>query len=141
LTDAEDSWCWRPDEGKTFTVKSAYEIVSDMLLPKGNLSTAQELSFKVLWKCLASSKVSGFACLVLLDRVPTRVNLIRRRVINDDGNQCCVFCCNSAETVTHLFLYCNCILQVWERVFAWLGLNFMLPHSITSILNFMATST
>jgi hypothetical protein len=84
LTDAEDSWCWRPDEGKTFTVKSAYEIVSDMLLPKGNLSTAQELSFKVLWKCLAPSKVSGFAWLVLLDRVPTVAYVCWC---------CCVFSC------------------------------------------------
>jgi hypothetical protein len=120
LTDAEDRWGWRPDEGKSFTVKSAYDIVSDMLLPKEYLSTAQDLSFKVLWKCMAPSKVTGFAWLVLLDRVPTRVNLIRRQVIIDDMNQCCVFCGNSAETVTHLFLYCNCILQVWERVFAWL---------------------
>jgi hypothetical protein len=112
-----------------------------MLLPKEFLSTAQDLSFKVLWKCMAPSKVTGFAWLVLLDRVPTRVNLIRRQVIIDDGNQSCVFCGNSAETVTHLFLYCNCILQVWERVLAWLGLRFMLPHSISSMLNFMATSS
>jgi hypothetical protein len=75
LTDAEDSWCWRP-EGKTFRVKYAYMIVSDMLLRKGNLSSAQELSFKIMWKCSTSSKVSGFAWLVLFDRVPTRVNLI-----------------------------------------------------------------
>jgi hypothetical protein len=141
LTDAEDRWGWRPDEGKSFTVKSAYDIVSDMLLPKEYLSTAQDLSFKVLWKCMAPSKVTGFAWLVLLDRVPTRVNLIRRQVIIDDMNQCCVFCGNSAETVTHLFLYCNCILQVWERVLAWLGLMFLLPHSISSLLNFMAMST
>jgi hypothetical protein len=138
-TEAEDCWKCRGGDDDLFSVKSAYVMVSDLLLPRGNVNCQEKLAFKVIWNCPAPSKVSGFAWLVLRDRVPTRENLIRCRVLPDDGQQCCVFCGDSAETVPHLVLYCNVILQVWDCIFNWLGLKLELPHSILSLLNFLAT--
>jgi hypothetical protein len=66
--------------------------------------------------------------------------LIRRRVIQDDVQQRYVFCGICDETVPHLILYCDRILQVWKQVLDWLGLCFLLPQSITSLLNFMAST-
>jgi hypothetical protein len=136
-----DSWGWRTEEGDAFTVKSAYSIVSNLLIPRTRIVDYQEIIFKAIWKCQVPSKVAGFVWLVLLNRVPTRDNLIRRRVIPEDGHRCCVFCGENVESVSHLFLYCGFVLQLWERVFAWLGFNFSLPHSISSLLNFAVATT
>jgi hypothetical protein len=113
LSKAEDRWGWRPEKGEAFTVKSTYGVVSGMLLPRGAVSIEQQLAFSMIWKCPAPSKVAGFAWLVIHDRVSTRENLIYRRVIQDNGEQGCVFCGERMETVNHLFLYCNFTLQVW----------------------------
>jgi hypothetical protein len=131
LTEAMDDWNSIGGEGDNFSVKSAYVMVSDMLIPMEFNSPIQELAFKINWKCIAPSMVTGFAWLVLRDRVPTRENLIRRRIVLDNDQNRCIFCGDHAETAQHLFLYCNAILN-------WLGLNLSLPHSIMSILIFMA---
>jgi hypothetical protein len=135
----EDRWNWLGGDGDTFTVSSAYATVVEMLLPRGVISFQQESAFKLIWKCSAPSKVSGFAWLVLRDRVPTKVNLIRRQVLPNDGSQRCVFCGTCEETVEHLFLYCSFSLQVWDRVLSWLDVSFMLPHSLASLLLFLAS--
>jgi hypothetical protein len=83
----------------------------------------------------------GFVWLLVHDRVPTRVNLFRRKIIVENEDKRCVFYGEEAETVSHLFLYCRIISQVWVRIFSWLGLEFSLPHSINSLLNFVAGST
>jgi hypothetical protein len=92
--------------------------------------------FKVIWKCLAPSKVSEFLWKLLLDRIPTKVNLRRRRVIPADGNQACVFCDNNSESSLHLLLYCDFAITVWRDVFDWLGLRLQFPHNFTSLFNF-----
>jgi hypothetical protein len=47
----------------------------------------------------------------------------------------CVFCGECIELVPHLFLYCRVTIQIWDRIFQWLGLPFMLPHNLTSLPN------
>jgi hypothetical protein len=63
-----------------------------------------------------------------------------RCVIAVDEEQGCVFCGDNSETLPHLFLYCRVIMQVWDRIFAWFGLQFMLPHNIPSLLIYVATT-
>jgi hypothetical protein len=141
LSTGEDEWGWRPELGGEFSVRSAYALVSGLLIDRVILSTDAQTVFNAIWKCYAPSKVLGFVWMLLHDRVPTRLNLFRRKVITEIGDTSCVFCGEETETVTHLFLYCKFISQVWERVFAWLGLDFSLPHSINSLLHFVMSTT
>jgi hypothetical protein len=141
LSLEEDGWGWRPEQGGDFTVKSTYDLVSNLITERNLIHQYQVLGFKAIWKCMAPSKVSGFVWMVLHDRVPTRENLFQRQVIEANGDRSCVFCGDRAETTPHLFIYCSVILQVWERVFNWLGLTFMLPHSILSLLNHVVASS
>ncbi|PNX79781.1 ribonuclease H, partial [Trifolium pratense] len=140
LSSVTDCWGWRPEKGEEFTVRSTYGLVLNLIIPRDAMPNEERLAFKAIWKGPTPSKVSGFAWMLLHDRVPTRVNLYKCRIIQEDGDQRCVFCGQCAETVTHLFLYCSGITQVWHRVCAWLGLHFLLPHSISSLLNFFATT-
>jgi hypothetical protein len=135
VSNAVDRWGWKPEKGEDFTVKSTYSLVSDLFIARGEISIGRQVVFKSIWKCSAPSKVAGFVWLVLLDRVPTRVNLRRRQVVLGEGNYCCPLCGEDEETTVHLFVYCKCVVQVWRQIFDWLALVFMLPHSIMSILS------
>jgi hypothetical protein len=139
LSTGKDDWGWRPEQGGEFSVKSAYVLVSNLLIERRNFSLDQQLAFKFIWKCPAPSKMLGLVWMVLHDKVPTRVNLVRRGVIPGNGDQACALCGEGAESVEHLFLYCKVIMQVWERILVWLGLQFMLPHNILSLLIYVAT--
>ncbi|WJX67033.1 hypothetical protein P8452_51532 [Trifolium repens] len=141
LSTERDDWGWRPEQGGGFTVNSTYSLVVNLLIERRTVTLAQELAFKAIWKCSAPSKVAGLIWMILHDKAPTRDNLIRRQIISENGGQQgCVFCGNQFETAQHLFLYCPVTMQIWERVFAWLNLHFLLPHNILSLLIYVATT-
>ncbi|MCH90920.1 F-box family protein [Trifolium medium] len=92
-------------------------------------------SFTAIWKCPAPSKVNAFAWQLLHDRIPTRQDLYRRRIIGGGGDTSCVLCGEVSESSAHLFIYCDVALKVWVGVFEWLDIPFSLPHNLFSILN------
>ncbi|KAK2406586.1 hypothetical protein QL285_042301 [Trifolium repens] len=139
LSTVADGWGWKLEKEEGFSVKSSYDYVSRLLVDRNQVLREQETAFDVIWKCKVPSKVAGFVWMVLHDRAPTRENLARRNIIEVNGNHGCVFCGGIVESASHLFLYCKVVLQVWEKVFAWLDLNFMLPHNILSLLNYVAS--
>lgn len=61
-------WKWEPEEFGVYSVRSAYNVltVGDFVQP-----------FKMLWKSLAPKKVLAFAWKLILDRIPTKLNLLR----------------------------------------------------------------
>jgi len=80
-----------------------------------------------VWKSGAPSKVVVFSWQLILDRIPTRLNLSHRGVPLLEGGLGCVFCAASSESSVHLFLLCPFILPVWYQVSRWLGWHFVLP--------------
>ncbi|MCI03186.1 ribonuclease H protein, partial [Trifolium medium] len=92
LSDAEDRWGWVPDKGEEFSVKSTFFLISELLSPMDLIPNWYAQSFTAIWKCPAPSKVNAFAWQLLHDRIPTRQNLYRRRIIDGGGNTSCVLC-------------------------------------------------
>ena len=76
-----------------------------------------------VWKSGAPSKVVVFSWQLLLDRIPTKLNLSHRGVPRPVGGLGCVFC---DESSVHLFLSCLSILPVWYQVSRWLGWDFVI---------------
>jgi hypothetical protein len=70
---------------------------------------------------------------LLHDRIPTKSNLVIRRVIEPGEDSLCVCCGEETETAAHLFLYCRVATRVWMEISAWLNVPFSLPHSLFSI--------
>ncbi|MCH99327.1 ribonuclease H protein, partial [Trifolium medium] len=138
LSCEEDKWEWKLDKNGVFSVKSTYELVSKLLITTRSTTQEQVSAFKAIWKCPAPSKVLGFSWMLLHDRIPTRVNLFRRRIIQQERDKVCVLCGDCDETSVHLFIYCQFSLQVWGRILSWLGMGFILPHSIESLVNWFA---
>jgi len=73
--------------------------------------------------------VTIFAWQLFRDRFATKVNLFRRRIIQEDA-QLCVSGCGMVESTDHLFLHCQVFGQVWQLVRYWLGVCSANPLTI-----------
>lgn len=86
IVNKEDSWSWLHNQKHTYTVKSAYQVISSV--------AGQQASnaYKLLWAKSIPLKVSAFSWRVTLDRIPTYYNLQRR----GSSLQMRPWCANSA---------------------------------------------
>jgi hypothetical protein len=137
LSEEEDRWGWVFNGGGDFTVKSTYWSVVNLFVPMDPVGLIESKAFSSLWKSGAPSKVLAFAWQLLLDKIPTRHNLLRRQIPLPAGDQLCVWCGSEQETSLHLFLYCDFTRKVWAEVCIWLNLDFSLPHNLFSTLNLL----
>lgn len=99
-SDVEKFWCWCPQYGGKFSVKSMYSLLEDLVLLDPRLGEAEERAFVSLWKSPGSLKV-----IALCDRIPSRVNLAKRNVLDQESPTRCVFCDNAEET-SLIFFFC-----------------------------------
>jgi hypothetical protein len=83
-----------------------------------------------VWKSWAPSKVIVFSWQLLLDRIPTQSNLVRRGVPLPVGRVGCAFCDSPSESSVHLFLSCTHFFPVWYQVSRWLGWEFVMPQGL-----------
>jgi hypothetical protein len=80
--------------------------------------------------------VLAFSWTLILDRIPTKVDLAKRRLLGSEDSKWCVFCGLEDEAVTHLFLHCNVSARVWRGVMNWMQFNLITPPNLTiHILN------
>jgi len=127
-----DGWVrvWRPEDGGGFTVKSCYKLLERLFLLNDEVSVGEEVVFSSLWKCRAPSKVLAFSCTLQLDRIPTRMNLPAREVLEPDSSNNYVFCRRRGETAVHLFIHCEVVSRVRLGVMSWLQFSFITPHNL-----------
>ncbi|CAJ2647839.1 unnamed protein product [Trifolium pratense] len=93
------------------------------------LDPVTEFAFTNLWKCGAPSKVCAFSWQLLLDRIQTEDNLLKRR-IQQQQQTSCVLCDLTMESSIHLFLHCVCSSKVWYDIMKWLGLVVIIPPNL-----------
>jgi hypothetical protein len=82
------------------SVSGAYDLLTHIV------SVAVAGHNDVLWDKIAPLIVSLFAWRLLNNKLPTKDNLIRRRMTHLDLILC-ASCCGVAEIFNHLFLGCN----------------------------------
>ena len=110
--EAQDHLIWRGDPKGMFTVKSTYSIMTNHVDTRGCV-------FSSLWQAKAKPKVLTTAWRILLDKVSTRANIIRRGVIVN--STMCQLCNLAEETSLHLFIDCVFAQRVWSRCYRWIG--------------------
>lgn len=101
--------------GGVFSVKSCYTILQRLDVAVGGFTTAKDVVFRDIWKSRAPSKALAFSRKLILDRIPTKVNLAKRRLLAIEDSKRCIFCGIYDETSVHLFLHCHVISQVWRE--------------------------
>ncbi|XP_024634840.1 uncharacterized protein [Medicago truncatula] len=122
-----DRWVWLPDPGEGYSVRGSY-----LLLTTKDIPLADHAASLIWQNQVPSLKVSIFAWRLLRDRLPTKVNLVQRRVLDTDASMC-VSDCGFCETAQHLFLSCDTFSSLWPLVRHWLGIigvdtNVVLDH-------------
>jgi len=127
--NSSDAWSWNLDTSRVYSVKSVYAHlscgVSEASSPNQNLVHV----IARVWKSKAPSKVTSFAWQLLQDRLPTRLNLVRRSIIVDPGSVVCAFHGVVEESVEHIFFSrCVVVVPIWYFIARWLGWSFV-PHS------------
>jgi len=125
-----DSWWWKLEREGKFSVSLSYASLERLVLSQEPLERTKEVVFGILWKSPAPSKVVVFSWQLLLNRIPTKDNLLSRRIIAPVSLGRCEFCEQAAETANHLFLHCYWTFKVWSKVGRWLGINFITPQSL-----------
>jgi hypothetical protein len=80
--------------------------------------------FEGIWWSKAPLKVVAFSWKLLLDRIPTRMNLARRNCLPS------VLCGLVEESTSHLFLHCIFTTKVWASVMRWLDFSFITPPNL-----------
>jgi len=123
----EDVWAWTNSPDGRYFVKLAYSNIIKGMPTMGTPEGEVLQTVSRVWKSWALSKVIVFSWQLLLDKIPTQSNLIRRGVSLPVEGVGCVFCYSSSESAVYLFLSCPSFFPVWYQVSRWLGWEFMMP--------------
>jgi len=123
-----DAWLWRPNTGDGFTVRGAYQmLMRQEILNHAVISEAP-------WHKNVPLKVSICVWRLFHNRWPTKDNLVRQGVINND-NLLCVSGCGHNETLEHIIIHCPIFGNLWQLVKSWLGVYSMDPQHVTDHFN------
>jgi hypothetical protein len=114
---------WTLDPINGYSVKGTYKFLtmSD--------TTLENDLYDAAWLKQVPLKVSVFVWRLLRNRLPTKDNLLRRRVLHHDDIHC-IGGCGHPETMDHLFFRCDIFVSLWYLVYQWIGINFTPPESV-----------
>jgi len=118
-----DRWSWSLDSSSRYTVRSAYIFLNEQV------PFVIAVSLPSFWHKDVTLKVVLFAWRLFRDRLSTKDNLFRRRVLDID-NQNCIGECDSVETSSRLFLHCCLFGSVWNHIYWWLGVSAVMPNVV-----------
>jgi len=76
-------------------------------------------AFKLLWSLKIAPSAVVYVWRILLDRLPTRANLVKRgmQIMYVD----CLLCLEATETCQRLFDTCKVAQKVWDKCERWAG--------------------
>ena len=99
----DDSILWLPNKKGLFIVKSAYKVARELMrrenVAKSSGGCVRKRIWAALWKLKIPNKVKVFAWRACNDILPTKMNLVNRRIIADAA---CPICTRFPETTVHV---------------------------------------
>ncbi|GJU52604.1 ribonuclease H-like domain-containing protein [Tanacetum coccineum] len=131
LSDQNDSWNWSLDISKGFTVASVRSLIDSCILKVSPIATR--------WKRSNPIKVNIFLWRLLLNKLPTRVNLDRKSI--DVHSLLCPICQEDVETVNHIFFSCEMATDLWSLLAKWWDLDIPFCASMEDWFLWLDTSS
>ena len=92
----EDKWLWKSNNEGLFTAKNVYS-----LLHNASSGVVDNL-FSLLWKLKAPSKAIVFTWRLVLNRIETYDQLLKRNIITYNTDSTCVLCGLMLKSANHL---------------------------------------
>lgn len=109
--NTEDYWSWTGSSKGIYNTGAAYRKEQE---ENGDDKEQEKTAaFKGLWKTSAPRRVQAIVWKILKNRLPTRMSLQRRGVIDATTNIMCPICLEEEETIHHLFFKCPIATKVW----------------------------
>ncbi|KAK7274638.1 hypothetical protein RIF29_15734 [Crotalaria pallida] len=99
--DIADRWTWKASPDGTYSVKTVYKSIQ-VQQQEGDNSL-----LKVIWKANAPLKSKAFGWRILINKIPTKMNLIRRGIELSTDQRLCALCREQDESTNHLFFACK----------------------------------
>jgi hypothetical protein len=116
----EDGLCWQPSKNGLFDSKSAYNIALNL-----EKSSPPMSCWKWIWKLNTLPRIILFIWQLCHERLPTKVLLSQRKIIQDN---LCPLCHTNPESCIHLLRDCPSILPLWYSM--GFTLHIQLLHAI-----------
>lgn len=119
--NSADVIIWPFDVSQCFTILSCYKLLMHEQ-NGGALEVGSNQGLTVIWGAQVSvrhqvpSKLKIFGWRLLRDRLPTRKQLLRRKIILQNQEALCVFCEQHIEEPNHLFILCPKIQRLWLSI-------------------------
>ena len=107
----QDIQVWKADRSGIYSTKSAYRLL------KTTTPIMEANILKIVWNLNVPPRAAIFSWRLILDRLPTRGNLLWRIVQMQDTS--CPLCGNAQEEVDHLFFNCEMTIGLWWESMSW----------------------
>ncbi|XP_071705224.1 uncharacterized protein [Rutidosis leptorrhynchoides] len=85
---------------------------------------------KIVWNPKVPSKVAIFLWLVIQGGVPVKEFLSYKHCLRDGSDDKCGWCLEHAESIDHLLLHCSWTFKLWEALFNWWNISWVMPSSM-----------
>ncbi|GKV14959.1 hypothetical protein SLEP1_g25757 [Rubroshorea leprosula] len=131
-----DKWEWVHKRDGKYSSSSAYSLLSN------TQQNPNEKFFKRIWNNNIPSKIAAFNWRVVLDKIPTNKNLLKRGIdsVMDDGK--CRLCEEEEEEDSaHLFLRCKVAKWTWKECAKWWGISIRLESDCWKAFEHLHTWT
>ncbi|GJR86161.1 RNA-directed DNA polymerase, eukaryota [Tanacetum coccineum] len=109
LSNSTDCWRWDMNGSGEFRVKDVRNLLDDFFLPKDDSATR--------WIKSVPIKINVFAWRASQDRLPSKLNLLRRGVQVD--NLMCPICNSVQEDISHVLFTCEVAAAITRLVCRW----------------------
>ncbi|GJY60414.1 RNA-directed DNA polymerase, eukaryota, reverse transcriptase zinc-binding domain protein [Tanacetum coccineum] len=113
LSDEQDSWQWSLDDSVGFSVSSVRSLIDAHILDVSSTATR--------WNPCIPIKVNVFLWRLLLNKLPSRVNLDRKDI--DVVLILCLICQLDVKTANHIFFTCEIAKELWALMARWWELD------------------
>ncbi|KAK9993430.1 hypothetical protein SO802_023133 [Lithocarpus litseifolius] len=101
---------------------------------ESSASTAGKKVWHSLWSFKIPNKVKVFGWRVCTEILPTRANLVRRRVIPDDK---CPICLRELETTIHAIWECAAVQDIWAGSCRKLQKRSLIPTDMMQLMDYL----
>ncbi|XP_039003297.1 uncharacterized protein LOC120130003 [Hibiscus syriacus] len=123
----EDFLSWSASRDGLYSVKSCRNTLASEF-------GGSVLWIQGVWMGLAPPRVEAFLWQLAHQKVAVKVELVKRGIpLRDDI--LCPLCKKQEESVQHLFISCNVVWELWNKIASFWDISLVLPHDPPSLLS------
>ena len=134
-TQLHDTLIWPHIPSGEYIVKSGYKFLQNEYQSQqpgtSNLAASKTL-WQAVWNLNVPSKVKNLMWRACRDSLPTKSNLVRRKVLTDDACDCCKIL---REDVVHALYACPKLQELWSKCPQWKHEKFQQSPSFIDIVS------